>query len=280
MRMQNGSVPPILCLPPGKAARPSGAIAALLMLTLLLPTPANAQEGGVRLAPLPTQVTAKSVRPIAAGRGFNIANVRQASVVQPVRRTVAVQKTAALSAPGASSPQSAIVEHRASGMRLIGAVSLDNLRSVLSVEEQIAASGLLTISDPVEGRQLSRFIGQTSQYVAVNGETALVGWWHPLDDAWIVSKWQLQQGKWQISSMGALLGADLAATPAPLDVEPVFDWARNIYGLPKTIEQHNQKGIRNFMVAVQSHSIEALLANVGRHRLPGTRISGALSPQP
>lgn len=244
----------------------SGVRLAVLLAACLWAGLAAAQEG-VRLSALPSAEMSRGLKPLPPARGFNAANARAAALApqrRAVTRTVAVTRTQLLPAPGAGSSQAEMLQYRASGLRLIGSASLENLRNVLTGDEQRAAAGLLTVTDPIEGRQLARFLGQTTQYVSVNGDTALVGWWHALDDAWIVSRWRNENGTWRIATMGALLGGDLAANAAPASGDVPLDWARNFKGLAATLETHNQAGIRNFMSAARGGGIENLLTNSSR----------------
>lgn len=243
-------------------------IVAVLLIEASAIAPAVAQDG-VRLSALPSQDMARSMKPLPPGRGFNAANARAAVVAPPVRRvarTVAVTRTTLMPAPSAGASAAEGLQYRASGLRLIGAASLDQLRGVLSAEEQSAATGLLTTANPVEGRQLSRFIGQTTQYVSVNGDAAIVGWWHALDDAWIITRWRQADGAWRIITMGALVGADLAPTPAPATGDMPLDWPRNTKGFSSALDAHNQSSIRNFMAAVRANRIGGLVSDDNRQR--------------
>lgn len=146
----------------------------------------------------------------------------------------------------------------ADSLRIVAGAQVDRARQWAAPEEMAPLKPLLG-HGPGAAVLLSGLIAESSQYVRVTGDSGLVGWWNPFDDAFLVSRWRRTAAGWRLVGLDALLDADLdpassATSPAP------FDWPLQAHGLTKALQINNRRAIRRFESA-DPDRLQALLAD-------------------
>ena len=172
---------------------------------------------------------------------------------------------ASASAPGSEQTPGAPVEApsaaaslaaRAGALRVFGDAASLHFDS----REQQVADGFFGRDNVRDSPELGRFLSQARQYVLVDGDRGITGWWNVFADAWIIGTWRREQTGWKLVSLTPLLGEDLTGPP-PAAAAGGFDvsWPDTAATVAGALRTHDDSRVADFKAAATDGRLVALL---------------------
>ena len=105
--------------------------------------------------------------------------------------------------------------------RLIGATSVEDMLDAMPAADQASLALLRQLVQSGHGPMLSDFLRTSIPYFKGNEREAVVGFWNPYVDAWLLTGWSNREDGWHATELHAMNGPGLANTPAAIGPKTV-----------------------------------------------------------